>query len=596
MAICTVFCSIPVQAEEIEENADIDDGVETETAPQEEGVSVRVGNIIASGNWGGNIEWVLTDDGMLILSGTGIMEDHMGIGPSGPPIGHYLSYCDLIKNVVIEEGITNIGERAFHRCKNMTGIKMPNSINSIGASAFFGCSSLTEITIPDSVVAIDYSAFEGCGSLEKIRIPEGVKNIRGFTFSGCGNLKEVILPDSVESIGPYTFWHCRNLEKINIPASVCEIEGRAFSDCSSLTEIHIPEGMEQISRSTFHDCTSLNRITLPDSLTSIADKAFINCSNLKTITIPDSVTEIGGSVFSGCSSLEEIKLPNGVASIEYDSFYGCTSLPAVTIPASVTSIGKRAFSGCSSLTGITIPENVTTIEYDAFYACTSLPEITIPASVTKIGGGAFGDCTALTTVYFLGNAPEFDTDREGGEDPLEPFANVTADVYYPYGNETWTPENMLDYGGTLNWLSRNPADDLRIIPEITDEIFVIGSPGGAVIKCSGALEDFVSIAIDGKILDPSYYTAKSGSTVITILSAYLNSLAVGEHVVTLNYTYGSVDTILTVVDSGSDPKPNPERPGYTYQPNPGRPEQPGGADKTGNDTGKRKSPKTGEEF
>lgn len=95
--------------------------------------------------------------------------------------------------------------------------------------------------------------------------------------------------------------------------------------------------------------------------------------------------------------------------------------------------------------------------------------------------------------------------------------------------------------------------ELQIIAAATDETHVVGGGANVVIKCNGAYADFVDVAVDGVILDSACYTVEEGSTVLTLLSSYLDTLSVGNHVVTLNYTYGSVDTDLTVIDNAAVP-------------------------------------------
>lgn len=117
---------------------------------------------------------------------------------------------------------------------------------------------------------------------------------------------------------------------------------------------------------------------------------------------------------------------------------------------------------------------------------------------------------------------------------------------------TYTINNMLDYGGKLTWIAYDSTDKLEIVLEVTDKVYLIGSGGDATIKCTGELKDFVSVAVDGVLIDSSNYTVVDGSTVLTFLSSYLDTLSVGDHVVTLNYTYGSIDTTLTVLDRSTD--------------------------------------------
>ena len=167
-----------------------------------------------------------------------------------------------VKKVVIEDGVTSIGESAFFYCSSLTSITIPDSVTSIGDYAFFNCSSLTSITIPDSVTSIGESAFYGCSSLTSITIPDGVTSIGNTAFSYCSSLTSITIPDSVTSIGDY-----------------------AFRNCSSLTSITIPNSVTSIGNNTFRLCKSLTIITIPDSVTSIGESAFDNCKNLKTISL-----------------------------------------------------------------------------------------------------------------------------------------------------------------------------------------------------------------------------------------------------------------------------------------------------------------------
>ena len=79
--------------------------------------------------------------------------------------------------VVIPDGVTTIGDGAFHDCWDLTSITIPDSGTSIGMWAFAYCSGLTEITIPDSVTTIGSRAFEDCTSLKNLTIPSSVTDI-----------------------------------------------------------------------------------------------------------------------------------------------------------------------------------------------------------------------------------------------------------------------------------------------------------------------------------------------------------------------------------------------------------------------------------
>ena len=226
-----------------------------------------------------NLTWKLYEDGTLNISGTGAMKDYNADDNPSPAYNN-----SKVKKIVIEKGVTSVGDYAFRSCNNLTSIMISNSVTSIGNSAFFYCTSLTSVTIPDNVTSIENYAFAYTG-LKSITIPDSVTNIRNYAFAGCKDLTSITIPDSVTSIG-----------------------NSAFYNCSSLTSITIPDSVTSIGTATFSGCKNLTSITIPDSVTSIGNSAFVGCKNLTSITIPDSVTSIGESTFKYCSNLKTISL------------------------------------------------------------------------------------------------------------------------------------------------------------------------------------------------------------------------------------------------------------------------------------------------
>ena len=286
-----------------------------------------------SQNGDGSVMATLSDDGTLTISGNGKMKDWRNSSDEA-----WDSNRKNIKNVIINNGVTSIGNFAFSDCTSLTNITIPNSVTSIGDYAFYGCENLINITIPNSVTSIGNDVFNGCISLTSINVDSNNEKYMSdngvlytkdkkilIQYPGKKEGTEYLILQGVESIEDYAFWGCGNL-----------------------TNIIIPNGVTSIGYSAFYRCTSLTNITIPNSVTSIGDYAFWYC-NLKNITIP-----------------------NGVTSIGYSAFYRCTSLTNITIPNSVTSIGDFAFNECTSLTNIAIPDSVTSIGDHAFYKCDSL--------------------------------------------------------------------------------------------------------------------------------------------------------------------------------------------------------------------------------
>ena len=343
-----------------------------------------------NGTCGENLTWTFESD-TLTISGAGAMDDYEATG--APWYDSRLK----VKEVVIEDGVTYIGDYAFFQCEKVTHVTISNSVTSIGICAFNQC-NMTQITIPDSVTSIGSSAFYGCASLTEITIPDGVTSISDSIFSDCTSLASVILPETVTKIGDSAFFGCSSLTDIIIPEKVTTIGASAFRKCSSLTEIAVPDGITSISDYLFEECSRLKTVTLPDGITSIGHFAFYECNSLSNITIPEGVTSIGGSVFYECSSLTDITIPDGVSAISDYMFNGCRKLANITIPENVTSIGAYAFGSCNSLTSLKIPKKVTTIGNGAFSGCINLDAFTIPAGVTVIDDNVFYGCAGFTQI------------------------------------------------------------------------------------------------------------------------------------------------------------------------------------------------------
>ena len=228
-----------------------------------------------------NLTWKLYEDGTLNISGKGAMKNYNYYDNPSPAS----QKKDSVKKVVIEDGVTSIGNSAFDSCSNLTSITIPDSVSSIGNFVFYGCSSLTSITLSNNITNIGNSAFAGCSSLTSITIPDRVTSIEKYAFYNCSGLTSITIPDSVTSIGESAFRNCTSLTSITIPDSVTSIGKSAFSNCSSLTSITIPNGVTSIGEYAFQSCSSLTSITIPDSVISIGDYVFISCSSLTTISL-----------------------------------------------------------------------------------------------------------------------------------------------------------------------------------------------------------------------------------------------------------------------------------------------------------------------
>ncbi len=197
---------------------------------------------------------------------------------------------------------------------------------------------------------------------------------------------------------------------------------------------------------------------------------------------------------SGTGAIEDYPSDGSGKNAPWDSV--SDSIQTVVLEDGVTSIGERAFDHCSSLTVVTIPGSVLSIGNKAFYYCTSLSRVTIPGSVTSIESFAFSTYTSLA-VLFEGDMPGSIGNA---------FNHVTAKVYYPEENTTYTTENKLSYGGSLTWI---PWSDGEITGDPAPATVVQGQTAQFDVAASGgwlryqwqvqmpSSEEWTSVALPG---------------------------------------------------------------------------------------------------
>lgn len=336
---------------------------------------------------GENITWSIDENGVLTIIGSGEMTS-----------SSWRQHKNIIKKVVISEGVTRISDYAFSDCYNLEEAVIPASVTAIGDYAFEDCYELKTVTIASGsqLDTIGDYAFGWCNSLKEITIPASVTVIDSSAFYSCDNLETVIFEEGsqLETIGDYAFLDCNSLKEITIPASVISIGDKAFSYCDSLESVTFEEGsqLETIGESAFYDCDSLKEITIPASVTEIYEQPFCSCNSLVAINVEQgntAYTALDGVLYNA-DKTELLQYPANKESAAFE------------IPASVEEIREKAFEYCRNLETVTFEEGsqLDFIDYRTFAECDSLKEITIPAKVEAIYSEAFYGCDALQTVNF----------------------------------------------------------------------------------------------------------------------------------------------------------------------------------------------------
>lgn len=379
----------------------------------------------------------LSPDGVLTISGTSMPDYYYS--DDAP----WSNENSLIKSVVIEDGITNIGRSAFTWCVNLTSVTIPDSVTSVGPYAFNMCSSLTSITLPETITAIGDYAFAKTG-LTSLTIPASVTeiipssgNYERNPIAGCTELTELIVsPDNPEFCAVDCVLYSKDktellgapalFESFTVPSSVKEIEAGAFAACYQLQEIKLNEGLEYIWGDAFFECYDLSSIEIPSTVEYVQGYAFRACTRLKSIEVAEgnkNYCSEGGILYDTSTEYKSnpelwiipdaleghVDLLDGITTIPRYSFG--SGITGVSIPKSVSDIEDEAFANCALRTIELDAQNENYCMIDGMLCdkavsrivAVAIPEgtdtvVTIPASVTTFGTVRFAyyeECIAI---------------------------------------------------------------------------------------------------------------------------------------------------------------------------------------------------------
>jgi len=283
--------------------------------------------------------------------------------------------------IIINEGVSNIGDWAFGYLRNLQHVIIPGSATTLGYGAFGYCPNLHWVAIENPTLQI---------------------------------------------IGERAFTNCVNFLGI---LSGTTIDTNAYED--SIITIYntvIPNSVTTIGANAFEANKSLTFITIPNSVTTIGSQAFSYCTNLTSIILPNSIHTIEWGTFSGCKNLTSIDIPNSVTSIGLNTF-------DFKARGAIGTSHEGAFQRCISLTSITIPNSVTMLGFETFKDCTGLTSINISNSVNNVGGSLFSGCTALKDIIINWSEPLPSSRRLGVNAVFYRFKPANATLHVPGGTE-----------------------------------------------------------------------------------------------------------------------------------------------------------------
>ena len=224
--------------------------------------------IIASGNCG-EPAWELYGDGTLVISGNGTIEEDK------TTYGSVWDGLD-VRKVIINPGITAIGNNAFKNLAQLSQVTLPESIGSIGNAAFMGCASLSQLSLPEGFRQIGIQTFSGCTGLECIYVPETLAGVGYAAFENCNALGQVIYSGSKKQ------WSWVNISMNNAPLSRAAVSCKKQDTPDSIT----------LSETDIYRCSTTLAEDVPITLSVSCDlykKAF---SSLTAESGDQSVAEV----------------------------------------------------------------------------------------------------------------------------------------------------------------------------------------------------------------------------------------------------------------------------------------------------------------
>ena len=214
-------------------------------AELEEKLKAFTSDVVAAGQCGEDVYYIRYADGHVLLQGSGATYDY---SDESTPKSVFYNMPE-IKSVIVQEGITKLGNALFYRCQNMQTISLPSTLTELGyrifaqgSGGFQSCGGLTELTLPSGMQKLGGNALRQT-DITEIIIPAKVSVIEDYLLATCTKLKTVRAESSV--LGSFMFVQCTALESLTISANCKTFGSNMLTYCESLTTITYEGTKEQ---------------------------------------------------------------------------------------------------------------------------------------------------------------------------------------------------------------------------------------------------------------------------------------------------------------------------------------------------------------
>lgn len=337
--------------------------------------------------------------------------------------------CRKLSEIVLPDGLKNIGSKAFYNCVALTSIDIPDTVSRINSQAFYAC-GFKSVNLPTSLVYLGTSAFaysqltnidlERCAALDDL----------AYGAFQRTKLTSLTIPDRFDEIPPYCFYYVNTLTTVKL-GNVRKLGERAFSYCTKLTEMDFGDCLESIDSRVFSNCYLLDDVILPDTVVTVSGYAFQRCDGLSKITLGKNMKYFGAypieadgitfgaveNVLWQCYAIKEIAVADGnpyytvTDGVLYGSHAGgrdfgdggvLYAVPAaygkthLTLPQSVRVVLPYSLSYQKGLKSITLNDGLENIGKAAFYNASGITELRLPSTVTHIGASILLGVSSVT--------------------------------------------------------------------------------------------------------------------------------------------------------------------------------------------------------
>lgn len=374
---------------------------------------------------GENLTWNLDEIGILTISGTGDMYNYSSAYPA-PWSAKNSDICEI----TVGDGVTSIGDNAFHSCNAERVDLQGTSLVSIGKNAFSRCTMLTSIFIPESVQSIGSEAFSLCEGLSMVELPTTLTKIPDGIFTDCTLLDSITIPDTVTEIGANAFLRCTAFILETLPSGIQRIGAAAFENCGNIESLALPGTLESIGEAAFNG-TAIDKASFagtPERWTAIGGDAC--CIAQDKIDFLEHTCDFSGWKYDEHKHWQQCtcgKTQNeGSHTGDGDTCTVCDAALSAALDSgsigdglswSLSRSGALTISGSGKMPDFSSVANAAPWDKQK----DKIQSVVIESGVQSISGGAFSGCTALEKVGISDTVAQIDLNAFGGCTSLAAF-------------------------------------------------------------------------------------------------------------------------------------------------------------------------------